>query len=397
MDNMQTPPPIPFKRHMSYGTKVLLLGLQCGFLMIGALAIWVISYSRDERSKEVVEEITHEWGNSVYIQGPAVKENLVSASWFRPEIFTCEANVETKSLHRNIYEAEVFNAHVVMSGSFNKNSIAVPTNTIYIVLGANTKQIEKLSALKIGEKVIDWYKSDNFLFAKVDVSDMPRIIEFSTDFVIHGSGSLFIKQIGDKSFVTIEGEASSPSFRGSSLPNERNLRGKRFSAHWETDGAPVEEIFDGSGCVGTNFLVGVDCYQKVSRSLKYAFIIILLTYMSVLLAEIMMRCNIPLLNYFLIGAALIIFYTLLLSISEHISFGMAYLVASIMVILLIAGYMWKMLGSRKVGTVIGIILIVLYVSCYVLLSLSTYALLFGSLMLFIVLAAMMYGSLQMKR
>ena len=125
--------------------------------------------------------------------------------------------------------------------------------------------------------------------------------------------------------------------------------------------------------------------------------IILLTYISVLFTEIVMKRNIPLVNYFLIGAALIIFYTLLLSFSEHMSFGIAYVIASIMTIALIAGYMWKMLSSRKTGIVIGTILSVLYISCYILLSLSTYALLLGSLILFIALAAMMYGSLQIKR
>ena len=110
-----------------------------------------------------------------------------------------------------------------------------------------------------------------------------------------------------------------------------------------------------------------------------------------------MKRDIPLLNYFLIGAALIIFYTLLLSFSEHLSFGIAYIIASVMTIALIAGYMWKMLCSRKAGIVTGTILSLLYASCYILLSLSTYALLLGSLIIFIALAAMMYGSLQINR
>ena len=398
MNDMLTPPPIPYKRRMSYGTKILLLGLQCVLLMIGALAIWLISYSRDERNKDVAEQIANEWGESVYIQGPTVKENLDSASWFRPQTFTCNANVETKSLHRNIYEAEVFNAHVAMSGSFNKDSIAIASDTVFLELGVNTKQLAKTVPLKIGGKTIDWHKSDYFLFAKVNVRDMPQTIDFSTDFEIHGSSALFIKQIGEQSLVTIDGEAPNPSFRGSSLPDKRNLRGRRFSARWESEDAPVGATYkDDFGFVGTNFLVGVDRYQKVSRSLKYAFIIILLTYISVLFTEIIIKRKIPLLNYFLIGAALIIFYTLLLSFSELLSFGTAYMIASLMTIILIAGYMCKMLRSRKIGIVIGSILSSLYISCYILLSLSTYALLLGSLILFIALAAMMYGSLQINR
>lgn len=396
-DNTQLPPPTPRKR-MSLGVKILLLGLQCGLLMIGALSIWILSYSRDERNKDVAEQIVSEWGRSVYIQGPTVKEHLDSAAWVRPSTFMCAANVETKSLHRNIYEAEVFNANIKLSGSFSKDSISGFSDTIYLQLGVDTKQIAKLADLKIGGETVNWSKSDYFLFAKVDISDMPEIIDFSTDFDIHGSGALFIKQIGEESTITIDGEASNPSFKGRSLPNERSLRRNGFSARWEGEGIPAGVVHtDELQFVGTNFLIGVDRYQKVSRSLKYAFLIILLTYISVLFTEIAMKRNIPLLNYFLIGAALILFYSLLLSFVEHLSFGISYLIASVMTVVLISGYMWKMLSSRKVGLVMGAILIGLYISCFILLSLSTYALLLGSLILFIALGAMMYGSLKVKR
>ena len=135
----------------------------------------------------------------------------------------------------------------------------------------------------------------------------------------------------------------------------------------------------------------------MARALKYAFIIILLTYLSVLFTEMITKRNIPLLNYFLIGAALIIFYSLLLSMSEHVSFGIAYLIAAAMTVLLITGYMWKMLGSRKVAIIIGLILTGMYGSCYIMLTLSTYALLLGSLILFAALAAVMYGSLKLQK
>lgn len=396
-DNIQLQSPTPRKK-MSLGVKILLLGLQCALLMIGALTIWIMSYSRDERNKDVTEQIVTEWGRSVYINGPTVKEHLDSATWVRPLSFTCAANVETKSLHRNIYEAEVFNANIKLAGSFSKDSISMLSDTIYLELGVDTKQIAKLSDLKIGGETVNWSKSDYFLFAKVDISDMPEIIDFSTDFDIHGSGALFIKQIGEESTITIDGEAPNPSFKGRSLPNERNLRGSRFSARWEGEGVPERVVYsDEFQFVGANFLIGVDRYQKVSRSLKYAFIIILLTYISVLFTEVIKKRNIPLLNYFLIGAALILFYSLLLAFSEHISFGLSYLIASVMTIALITGYMWKMIDSRVVGLTIGAILFGMYVSCYILLSLSIYALLLGSIILFIALAVMMYCSLKIKR
>lgn len=395
---MVTPPPIHYRQPMSYGTKILLLGLQCGVLMIGALIIWSISYSREGRNKYVAEQIAQEWGESVYIQGPKVTEHLDSSQSVRPETFACDAKVETKTLHRNIYEAEVFDAHVTMTGTFNKDSLTFASDTVYLELGVVTKQITGMPRLTIGGTTVDWHKSNYFLFSRVDIHDMPQTIDFSTEFDIRGSSALFIKQIGYKSEITIDGEAPNPSFRGSSLPKDRLVRGRSFTARWESDDAPAGEIYnDGFGFVGTNFLVGVDRYQKVARSLKYAIMIILLTYISVLFTEIILKRNIPLLNYFLIGAALVIFYILLLSISEFLSFGIAYLIAAAMTVVLIAGYMWKMLGSRKIGGMIGLILTVIYLCCYILLSLTNYALLLGCLVLFVALAAMMYASLHINR
>lgn len=398
-DNQMTPPPLPCDnpKPVSYGKKIFLMGLMCCVLMFGILAIWLMSYSRESSNKDVAESIVSQWGKSVYITGPTIKENLDSTDWRRPVTFDCQAEVITKSLHRSIYEAEVFTANVNMSGSFDRDSLLLLGDSVVFELGVTTKQIVKLNPLKVCGKLVSWHKSDYYLFAKVNLNDLPETIAFSTDFEVRGSEALFIKQIGETSTVTINGEASNPSFNGYSLPVERNSRSGRFAAKWE-DSAPDGVTYtDELGFVGTNFLVGVDRYQKVGRSLKYSFIIIILTFISVLFVEIMRKQPIPLLNYFLIGTALIIFYSLLLSLVELIPFGFAYLIASIMTVALITGYMWKLLNSRKLGLSIGTVLALMYLFCYIMLSISTYALLLGSLLLFFSLAAMMYASLKLKR
>lgn len=398
-DNNIVPPPLPSEcnKPVSYGKKVFLMGLMCCVLMFGVLAIWIMSYSRESSNKEVAESIGNQWGKSVYIQGPTAKENLDSVEWVRPLKFDCQAEVATKSLHRSIYEAEVFTANVSMSGSFDRDSLRTLGDTVVFELGVLTKQIANLKPLKICGKEISWHKSDYYLFAKVNLDELPEKIEFSTDFEVRGSEALFIKQIGENSTVTINGEASNPSYNGYSLPIERSHRGSRFSAKWEDSVPDGVTYTDELGFVGTNFLVGVDRYQKVERSMKYSFIIIILTFISVLFVEIMRKQQIPLLNYFLIGAALIIFYSLLLSFVELIPFGFAYFIASAMTVALITGYMWKMLQSCKLGLSIGGVLSLMYLFCYIMLSISTYALLFGSLLLFFSLAAMMYASLNLKK
>ena len=282
-DNNIVPPPLPSEcnKPVSYGKKVFLMGLMCCVLMFGVLAIWIMSYSRESSNKEVAESIVNQWGKSVYIQGPTAKENLDSVEWVRPLKFDCQAEVATKSLHRSIYEAEVFTANVSMSGSFDRDSLRALGDTVVFELGVLTKQIANLKPFKICGKEISLHKSDYYLFAKVNLYELPETIEFSTDFEVRGSEALFIKQIGESSTVTINGEASNPSYNGYSLPIERSHRGSRFSAKWE-DSVPDGVTYTGElGFVGTNFLVGVDRYQKVERSMKYSFIIIILTFISV--------------------------------------------------------------------------------------------------------------------
>lgn len=144
-------------------------------------------------------------------------------------------------------------------------------------------------------------------------------------------------------------------------------------------------------------LLEAPMYNMLSQSIVYCFGIISITLMSLMLVEIAFRKSINYLQYALIALSLTLFYLLLLSMSEHVSFGIAYLIAAAMTVLLITGYMWKMLGSRKVAIIIGLILMGMYGSCYIMLTLSTYALLLGSLILFVALAAVMYGSLKLQK
>ena len=145
-----------------------------------------------------------------------------------------------------------------------------------------------------------------------------------------------------------------------------------------------------------DLLVPVDRYQKTDRAIKYAIVVILLTFIAILLAEVVMRHPINMLQYLLVGLALVLFYSLLLSMSEHLSFGLSYLLAAIMTIGLITLYMRGILRSIKVAGAICGLLTVIYVFIYVLLSLETYALLTGSVGLFIALAAVMYATLKLR-
>ncbi len=391
------PAPQPFRKRVSYGKKVFLMGLQCFVLMIGALIVYIISEERESRLADVSQSIREEWGSVLYVSGPEILDGRKASLPLCPESYKCDINVESKLLHRNIYEVGVFDAEVNMSGSFITNDVRSAGDSVKLIVYVNPKTITGLKDVVINGKPYKWSKSSDHLFAKIDTADLSDAVNFETSFHSRGSGGISVGQWGRESDICISGRADNPSFGGSDIPDTRLIEGKNFSACWHNSNDSGYADRNKTGFVRVDFLVGVSLYQKVSRSLKYSFIIILLTFVSVLFIEIMMRHPIPLFNYFLIGAALVLFYCLLLAFSEHIAFGYAYMTASVMTVVLISGYMWRILSSKKTGMAICVILTGMYLGCYIMLCLDTYALLLGAILLFAALAATMYASLRIKQ
>lgn len=397
MENLQQNYQEP-KKEMSIGRKVFFLGLQVATLMIGALIIWLISYSHENNNGEVAVNIAKGWGNRVTIFGPIISDSDNPRFVVELSKYNCEAEIDTKSLYRSIYEAEVYTAHISMSGEFNKGDVTWYGDSVCIKINMPVSQLVDDYTFTVDGVDKEWILERDCAYVTIDCRDLPEVIKFTSNFSIKGSYGFNLFPAGSKSTLTISGDASNPSFCGFSLPEERNIDGRNFTAKWNIKGgAYSKNLSISDDCIGVRFLVGVDRYQKVSRSLKYAFLIIVLTYISVIFTEIYRKHPISLFNYFLIGAALILFYSLLLGFAEQMAFGASYLIASAMTIGLITIYMWKMLNSNKVGLTIGGILSLMYLSCYILLSLSAFALLLGSILLFAVLALMMYASLKIQK
>ncbi|MDE6126609.1 MAG: cell envelope integrity protein CreD [Muribaculaceae bacterium] len=423
MDRKPTPPPVPqfeqyrYTRHaerqpwqhyphpaghlppsQSYGTKIILLAVIAGCLMIGAAMVWGMAYSRESTSNEVAARIAGQWGGEVRIDGPWFSELREDTAFVAPATFSCAAEVATQRLHRGIYEAEVFNATLKVSGTFLRDSLRFPQGKGVIRLRLNPESVRWAGPLTIAGRNVRWERDASGLYARVSLDGLPPSIDYSTELELKGSGGIFVRQAGLESQTEINGEAANPSFQGDRLPDRRDIWKRRFSSSWNSAAYGSEEsAYGDDGYVGARFLVGVDRYQKVVRAIKYAFIIILLTFTGVFFVETTRRHPIPLFNYMLIGAALVIFYSLLLALAEHTSFGCAYLAAAVMTVGLITAYMWLMLRSRKVGLLICLMLSAIYGLCFIMLSVSQAALLVGSLLLFCALAATMYASLRMQR
>ena len=188
------------------------------------------------------------------------------------------------------------------------------------------------------------------------------------------------------------------------MPNNRNITEKEFSAQWQVlnlnrnysqvmvdfNTSNIKDIESSS--FGVNFKIPVEQYQQSMRSAKYAILIILLTFGAIFFTEIMNNTRIHALQYLLVGLALCLFYSLLLSFSEHVGFNPAYLLSSALTIILVGGYMFGITKKKKPSLIMSGLLAILYIYIFVLIQLETFALLAGSLGLFIILAIVMYFS-----
>ncbi|MFN3426829.1 MAG: cell envelope integrity protein CreD [Candidatus Thermochlorobacter sp.] len=222
---------------------------------------------------------------------------------------------------------------------------------------------------------------------------------FSTMLNLNGSEEFMVVPVGKETTVSISSSWSSPSAIGAYLPEQPlNATSDGFQGTWkvlhlnrEYPQAWIGNAYRIYNSVfGVRLLLPVDEYQKNTRTVKYAVMFIGLTFLTFLMTELLNRIAIHPIQYLLIGLALVIFYVLLLSLSEQIGFNWAYILSSLAVIGLITGYAKSVLKSTLAAVLITGILVILYGFLFTILQLQDYALLLGSLLLFVTLALVMY-------
>jgi inner membrane protein len=239
----------------------------------------------------------------------------------------------------------------------------------------------------------------NTLVAALNLQNGPAG-KFNLDLNFRGSKTLLFRPFGKTTTVRLSAPWSDPGFTGSYLPDSRSVSEKGFSADWKVlymnRSYPQQwkGEMDGlnSATFGVDLLLPVDAYLKTERSVKYAILCILLTFTAFLLIELIYNKPIHAFHYILVGFALCMFYTLLLSISEYLGFNKAYLVAALATLAMVTLYVRTIFRSNSIGLFIAATLTVLYSFIYILIQSQDYSLLMGSIGLFIALALVMFFS-----
>jgi len=221
---------------------------------------------------------------------------------------------------------------------------------------------------------------------------------FSLNLNINGSEELQFVPVAKETNVNIKSSWASPSFNGSFLPTFRSVTDKGFEATWKVLhlNRNFPQYWEGnkyqvrSSAFGVNLLITADVYQKSTRTSKYALMVVIFTFAAFFFSEIINNNKVHPIQYLLIGMAIILFYALLLSLSEHIGFNYAYILSATAITLMITGYSRGIVGCRYFTLTVFTVLAILYSYLFIILQLEDYALLMGSLGLLAVLGVTMF-------
>lgn len=425
--------------------KIGLIGLMTVVCGLVSLCIKSVVDERVSLSEATQLEVSESWGGSQGFVGPMLcvpvheegKLGIYTCLYVLPEHINVDANVKSENLHRGIFDASVYTASVNVNGTFNlKNMVTRTTDSDngkslwidwehaqVIAAVAEEKGVEEGIQIALndssivleeqfnnyGDKGLKSLFEDTEYKAVCELADLKNMVtgevKFSLKANLKGSGELHIAPIGKDSKITMHGNCPDPSFMGMSLPSTREISSDGFTATWKVNNIyrnADDQVFYNCGSakhydyIGTKLLVRGGQYTQTDRALKYAFLVILLSLIAVFIGEMSVNSEINALNYLLIGAALVLFYLMLLSLAEWVGFGLAYIVSAVLILGMIALYLNAIVHDKKTVGAISLFMGLVDVFIYVLLSIADMALLVGTFGLFFILGIAMFFSLKFK-
>ncbi|MCK5685749.1 cell envelope integrity protein CreD [bacterium] len=407
--------------------KVITIGILILLLMIPTSMIQDLMRERLNRRDKAVTEISGKWGMSQTVCGPIVsvpykkffKDKDGKSSYniqymhFLPKTLNISGNIDPKRKHRGIYEAVLYNTVLNVKGSFEFPDFhdmnidlenVIWKNTVLSIGITDMKGIMSNIGLKIKNDTIAMKPGidsrdilTNGVSCKINFNDSIQMLPFEFDLNLNGSQQIKFVPIGEKTNIVLTSNWPSPSFNGSFLPKNK-VTSKGFDAEWNVLhlNRNYPQYWTGSkhyihnSAFGVKLYIVADIYQQSMRTVKYAFMFILFTFAAFFFSEIMVRKRVHPIQYLLVGFAISIFYTLLIAISEHFGFDQAYLISSIAIVVLITAYSKAILHNTKFSVAVFSVLVLLYSYLYMVLQLEDYALLIGSIGLFLVLSSIMF-------
>lgn len=399
----------------SISAKIIAIALIGGACFLASLAVLGLVFERQERFSEAQSEIADKWSKRQVLVGPMIigSSSVEGAhTYVLPNNLRYEATLEPEVRSRGIFKSVVYTSKIKVSGDFVSSdlvrAVSPGRTAIFSVAITDTRGIEKQLDLQWNGTTYTFepgpgkaFLESSGLHALVPAQFGTRNIPFSFEISLKGSDGISIAPLGKETLLDISSSWPSPSFVGTFLPSERQVTESGFEAQWRISsfgrsypqtwqGGAVDLVPVVQSSAGVDLHEPINAYDMTFRSVKYALLFIVITFATFFLFDVLARVRVHPVQYLLIGSALSLFYLLLLSLSEQIGFLTAYVVATIMIAVLVTVYSAYVLKNNRRALPIFGLLVALYGYLYFVLSLEDYALLFGSLLLFILLSVIMY-------
>ncbi|MEM7354998.1 MAG: cell envelope integrity protein CreD [Acidobacteriota bacterium] len=445
------PKPPSFKRSILVNLAVLgglILALWIPLAQIGGLV-----RERQARQAEVEHEIAGLWGSEQLLIGPLLTlrpsaemaqmwlpDSTPPSTWqdcrditvtrldekgqtelttsksvchqLLPKTIEWRGTLAPEVRSRGLFDSVVYTAELVARGTFE-----LPEDLVLVDAGwqihavdvglGELRGLEQMSLRLGGREVVLRARNDGPLSLPQSVGHWFREgldagpTEFELTMRLRGSQALRFVAAGQSTTVELESSWPSPSFVGSTLPARRELSDEGFSAGWaihslarnlpalwQNDSLSADKLT--ASTFGVALFLPADQYQQVERALKYSLLFIVTTFGVLLLLEVMLPVRLHPMHFLLVGAGLVLFFLLLVALSEHVGITLAYALASSAIVLLLGAYSKSILHSWRAGGIVGGVVTTLYGYLFTLLRAESLSLLFGALGLFALLAAAMY-------
>lgn len=406
--------------------KILVMGILIVVMLIPIGMVSLLIMERESNQRTVIEEISNKWGEKQYITGPILvlpyengKDNttqktMINYAYFLPDSYDVDGEINPEERKRTIFKTLVYQSTMNIKGKFaqpdyeilNLKEEQIKWQDAFFIIGiTDLKGIKNKIEFNVNGKayaVQPGIKNNNVINSGLTVN-MPidstmQEFEFSFDLALNGSELLYFIPVGKENRIHLSSPWKTISFDGDFLPSERTINDEGFDAKWDVFDYNRNYVQSWTGnneilrssVLGVNLKFEVDKYQMTMRSVKYAIIFIVLTFVVFFLVEILSQKRIHPVQYLLVSCALILFYTLLLAISEHLDFALAYLISAFATTMLITLYSKTMFRKTKQTAMMGGFLIALYTYLYIILIQENFALLFGAVGLFVALAIVMF-------
>ncbi|WP_375174529.1 cell envelope integrity protein CreD [Pseudooceanicola sp.] len=437
-----------------FGVRFLIVGVLILLMFIPLFFVAEVVGDRKRLSRNVIDEIGRTWGGEQTIGGPrleipvteVVMRDIVRVrtdpATGQPIIDQATGQEQRETIRREVTERrapihvypDMFDVRITSETEVRQRGIfSAPVYRAQIDIDFDFPA-EALAALDLGSQVAHWEDAQLSLFISNSNglrreatlegpqgalamepsgdADRPGIVAFPGDpraggsyrltLGLNGAASLMLSPVGRNSRVTMSSDWPHPSFTGTFLPDRSEVTETGFSAEWsiphlarslqQISRTDLEPYGLSQMSFGVSLIEPNDFYQKAYRAARYGILYIALTFLTVLLVDRHRETPVHPVQYFLIGLAQATFVLLMVSYAEQIGFALAYLVSAGAVTVLLTLFGWLGLSLGRRSLVLGATLVLVYAVLYLILQSEDYALLAGSTLAFLAIAATMFAT-----